>query len=107
VRVAINVSLNSHSGNRNVLHTDIDLAPIVASTEETPEAALTKAEATVRIDAASQLVRSDHRAAIVLRELKGGVTYREPAESPGDAEGTVKSWVHRGWEQLKRILIAA
>jgi DNA-directed RNA polymerase specialized sigma24 family protein len=102
VRVAINVSLNSHSGNRNVLHTDIDLAPIVASTEETPEAALTKAEATVRIDAASQLVRSDHRAAIVLRELKGGVTYREPAESP-----EVKSWVHRGWEQLKRILIAA
>jgi len=106
VRVAINVSLNSHSGNRNVLHTDIDLAPIVASTEETPEAALTKAEATVRIDAASQLVRSDHRAAIVLRELKG-LTYRETAESPGDAEGTVKSWVHRGWEQLKRILIAA
>lgn len=106
VRVAMNVSLNGQSGNRNVLHTEIDLAPFVASTEETPEAALTKVEATVRINDALQLVRSDHRAAIVLRELKG-LTYRETAESLGVAEGTAKSWVHRGREQLKRILIAA
>ena len=55
---------------------------------------------------ALQLVRPDHCAAIILRELER-LTYQETAESLGVAEGTAKSWVYRGRDQLKRILIAA
>jgi RNA polymerase sigma-70 factor (ECF subfamily) len=76
---------------------------LVASTEA-PEAELMSAEAAAQVHNALQLVRPDHRAAIVLRELEG-LTYQETAESLGIAEGTAKSWVHRGREQLKRILL--
>jgi len=106
VRVAINVSLNERSRRgRRIPHTDIDLAQPVASAEP-PEAELTRAEAAVRMRHALRLVRPDHRAAIVLRELEG-LTYRETAESLGVADGTAKSWVHRGRAQLKRVLMAA
>jgi RNA polymerase sigma-70 factor (ECF subfamily) len=40
----------------------------------------------------------------VLRDLEG-LTYRETAESLGIAEGTAKSWVHRGRERLKELLM--
>ena len=107
VRVAINVSLNERSSRgRKVPHSDIDLAQFVASIEEGPEVALTRAEAVIRMHGALRLVRPDHRAAIVLRELEG-LTYQETAESLGVAQGTAKSWVHRGRDQLKKILIAA
>ena len=106
VRVAINISLNEQSSRRKVPHSDIDMAQLVASTEEAPEVALTRAEAAVRMHDALGLVRPDHRAVIVLRDLEG-LTYQEMAESLGIAEGTAKSWVHRGRDQLKRILIAA
>jgi RNA polymerase sigma-70 factor (ECF subfamily) len=107
VRVAMNVSLNERTSRRRKdAHSDIDLAQFVASTEEAPEAVLTRAEAAVRIHDALRLVRPDHRAAIVLRELEG-YTYQETAQFLGVAEGTAKSWVHRGRDQLKRILIAA
>jgi RNA polymerase sigma-70 factor, ECF subfamily len=106
VRVAMNVSLNEcTSRRRKVPRSDIGLAQFVAS-KEAPEAELMRAEAAVQMHKALQLVRPDHRAAIVLRDLEG-LTYQETAESLGVAEGTAKSWVHRGREQLKRILVAA
>lgn len=99
-------SLNERTSRRKVPHTiNIGMKHFVAGTEA-PEAELIRAEAAVQMHNALELVRPDHRAAIVLRELEG-LTYQETAESLGIAEGTAKSVVHRGWEQLKRILIAA
>jgi RNA polymerase sigma-70 factor, ECF subfamily len=102
LRVAMNVSLNERSSRRKGSHNSIGLAQVVASTE----AELMRAEAAIQMHNALQLVRPDHRAPIVLRELEG-LTYQETAESLGIPEGTAKSWVHRGREQLKRILLAA
>ncbi len=104
LRVAMNVSLNERSsrGRKVPPHNNIDLVQFVASAEA-PEAELMRAEAADQMHDALQLVRPDHRAAIVLRELEG-LTYQETAESLGILEGTAKSWVHRGREQLKRIL---
>ncbi len=104
LRVAMNVSLNERSSRgRKVPHNNIGFAQFVASTEA-PEAELMRAEAASQMHDALQLVRPDHRAAIVLRELEG-LTYQETAESLGIPEGTAKSWVHRGREQLKRLLL--
>ena len=106
LRVAMNVSLNERSSRgRKVPHNNIDLAQFVASTEA-PEAELMRAEAAAQMHDALELVRPDHRAAIVLRELEG-LTYQETAEALGVSEGTAKSWVHRGRKQMKRLLIAA
>ena len=102
LRIAMNVSLNERS-RRELPRADVDLAEAVPGLE-TPEAELTKSEAAAQIHEALRLVQSDHRAAVVLRDLEG-LTYRETAESLGVAEGTAKSWVHRGRARLKELLV--
>ena len=105
LRVAMNVSLNERSSRRRkVPHDNIGLAQQFVASTEGPDAELMRAEAATQMHNALQLVRPDHRAAIVLRELEG-LTYQETAESLGIPEGTAKSWVHRRREQLKRILL--
>ena len=107
LRVAMNVSLNERSSRRRkVPHDNIGLAQQFVASTEGPDAELMRAEAATQMHNALQLVRPDHRAAIVLRELEG-LTYQESAESLGIPEGTAKSWVRRGREQLKRILLVA
>ena len=105
VRVAINLSLNERSTRRKHLHEDIGRAELVP-VPEAPEAELVQAEAASQVRDALRLVRPDHRAAIVLHDLEG-LTYQQSAEHLGVAEGTAKSWVHRGRERLKGILLAA
>jgi RNA polymerase sigma-70 factor (ECF subfamily) len=102
LRLAMNVSLNERS-RRELPRADVDLANTIPG-PEAPEAEFVKTEAAARVHEVLQLVRSDHRAAIVLRDLEG-LTYRETAESLGIAEGTAKSWVHRGRERLKELLM--
>jgi RNA polymerase sigma-70 factor (ECF subfamily) len=102
LRVAMNVSLNERS-RRELPRADVDLANAIPG-PEAPEAELMKTEAAARVHEVLQLVRSDHRAAVVLRDLEG-LTYRETAESLGIAEGTAKSWVHRGRQRLKELLM--
>lgn len=101
LRLAINVSLNQRS-RRELPRTSIDLAESVSGLE-TPEAELTKSEVAAQLHEALQIVQPNHRAAVVLRDLEG-LTYRETAESLGIAEGTAKSWVHRGRGRLKELL---
>ena len=103
LRVAMNVSLNER-GRQKLAHTDFALAESIPG-PEAPEAELMKSEAATQVHEALQLVRSDHRAAVVLRDLEG-LTYQETAESLGIAEGTAKSWVHRGRKRLKEVLAA-
>lgn len=102
LRIAMNVSLNERS-RRRFSNADFDLAETIPDSESL-EAELIKAEAAAQIHEALRLVRSDHRAAVVLRDLEG-LTYRETAESLGIAEGTAKSWVHRGRKRLKDLLV--
>jgi RNA polymerase sigma-70 factor (ECF subfamily) len=102
LRVAMNVSLNERS-RREFPRADVDLAESVPSLE-TPETELTKTEAAAQIHEALRLVQPNHRAAVVLRDLEG-LTYRETAESLEIAEGTAKSWVHRGRGRLKELLV--
>ena len=101
LRVAVNVSLNER-GRRKLPRADVSFAESVAG-PESPEADLMTSEAATQVHRALQLVRPDHRAAIVLRDLEG-LTYRETAEVLGITEGTAKSWVHRGREGLKGLL---
>jgi RNA polymerase sigma-70 factor, ECF subfamily len=101
LRLAMNVSLNERS-RRELPRTDTGSAESVPGTEA-PETELLRSEAAARVHKALQLVQPNHRAAVVLRDLEG-LTYRETAESLGIAEGTAKSWVHRGRERLKELL---
>ena len=102
LRIAMNVSLNERS-RREFPRADVSLAEAVPGLE-TPEGELAKSEAAIQVHEALRLVQSDHRAAVVLRDLEG-LTYRETAESLGIAEGTAKSWVHRGRARLKELLV--
>ena len=101
LRVAMNVSLNELD-RRKLPRTDVTLAEDLPG-PEAPETELMKSEAAAQLHKALQLVQPNHRAAVVLRDLEG-LTYRETAESLGIAEGTAKSWVHRGRERLKELL---
>ncbi|MDP8951255.1 MAG: sigma-70 family RNA polymerase sigma factor [Actinomycetota bacterium] len=101
LRLAMNVSLNQRS-RRELPRTSINLAESISGLE-TPEAELMKSEVAAQLHDALQVVQPNHRAAVVLRDLEG-LTYRETAESLGIAEGTAKSWVHRGRGRLKELL---
>lgn len=103
LRVAMNVSLNER-GRRGPPRTGVAAAEEIPSLE-VPEAELMRAETVAEIHEALQLVRAEHRAAVVLRDLEG-LSYQETAESLGIAEGTAKSWVYRGRKRLKELLVA-
>ena len=91
VRVAMNVGLNKLTSLQKHSHINIDFVTHLLASTEAPEAELIRAEAaSQKIHEALHLVRSDHRAAIVLRELEG-LTYQETAETLGVSEGTAKS----------------
>jgi len=63
--------------------------------EADPEAAALSAERREQIQAALAHVRSEHRAALVLRHMEG-LSYAEIAEVLEVPEGTAKGWVSRG-----------
>ena len=109
LRVAMNVSLNEHtsrSRRRKASYTNTDLLAQSIPSPEAPEDELIRSEAAVRMHDALELVRPEQRAAIVLRDVDG-LAYQEIAKTLEIAEGTAKSWVHRGRKRLKGILIAA
>ena len=101
LRIAMNVSLNERS-RRELPRTDIVSAESIPGTEA-PEAELLRSEAAAQVHKALQLVQTNHRAAVVLRDLEG-LTYQEIGESLAIPEGTAKSWVHRGRGRLKELL---
>lgn len=101
LRLAISVSLNER-GRRELPRADFASAESIPA-REVPEDELVRSEAASEVHKTLQLVQPDHRAAVVLCDLEG-LTYRETAEPLGVAEGTVKSWVHRGRGRLKELL---
>jgi RNA polymerase sigma-70 factor (ECF subfamily) len=60
-----------------------------------PEAAALSSERRDEIQAALSHVRSEHRAALVLRHMEG-LSYREIAQVLEVPDGTAKGWVSRG-----------
>ncbi|HSL01503.1 MAG TPA: RNA polymerase sigma factor [Rubrobacteraceae bacterium] len=63
--------------------------------EADPEAAALDAERREEIEAALKYVRTEHRAALVLRHMEG-LSYAEIAEVLEVPDGTAKGWVSRG-----------
>src|SRR5918999_2088447 len=63
--------------------------------EADPEAATLSAERREEIQAALKHVRTEHRAALVLRHMEG-LSYAEIAEVLEVPDGTAKGWVSRG-----------
>ncbi len=99
MRIAVNVSLNARSHQRDgVLLDDImaDPAPGV-------EDIIMQAEAVEQLHRCLQRLPFNHRVAVVLRDLEG-FSYREVAIALAVPEGTAKSWAHRGRALLKELL---
>ena len=69
----------------------------------TPQARLLKEELAERVARALAELPLKYRSPLVLREIEGW-TYREIASTLGCGEGTVKSRIHRGRAQLRRLL---
>ena len=99
VRVAVNVSLNARSQQRNgVPLEDIQLAPAPSA-----ENLVMRALEVQRLHQCLQLLPFNHRVAVILRDLEG-FSYRDVAGTLNVPEGTAKGWVHRGRERLKELL---
>jgi RNA polymerase sigma-70 factor (ECF subfamily) len=98
-RIAVNTCLSirrkeSRRGEKEYDEEVQDL-PEPLGGEADPEAAALSAERRQEIQAALQLVRAEHRAALVLRHMEG-LSYAEIAEVLGIPDGTAKGWVSRG-----------
>lgn len=75
----------------------------VEDTAPTPEQSAEKHELRDMVAKAVLRLSGDHRAAIVLRDIRG-FSYTEIAEILGCSEGTVKSRISRARAQLKQVL---
>ena len=71
--------------------------------ERSPQGKVLSSEATEQVGLALARLPQRYRAPIVLREIEG-LSYREIAEALSCREGTVKSRINRGREQLRHLL---
>ena len=81
-----------------------DLAP--ASTGSSPHRALEDRDRRSFLRRGLEALPEKLREAVVLRDLQG-LTYQEMADRLGLPEGTVKSRINRGREELSRLLLRA
>lgn len=84
-----------------------DLVGLVESSgrvpDPSPQREVLSSEATEQVGIALARLPQRYRAPIVLREIEG-LSYREIAEALSCREGTVKSRINRGREQLRKLL---
>jgi len=69
--------------------------PIVSGSEDDPESAALGKERRGELFRALEGVRTEHRAALILRHMEG-LSYAEVAEILEVPDGTAKGWVNRG-----------
>lgn len=72
-----------------------DLLPSLPDVGNGPEAAALNRERREEIHTALRHVRTEHRAALVLRHMDG-MSYAEVAKTLDIPQGTAKGWAHRG-----------
>jgi RNA polymerase sigma-70 factor, ECF subfamily len=82
---------------------DLPYIPVVTGIEDDPETAALAGERREELLRALERVRSDHRAALVLRHMEG-LSYAEVAQILDVPEGTAKGWVNRGRAALLVVL---
>lgn len=111
-RVTTNTCLDELKKNRRHSHTSLnteydtgdgEIACEVEDTSPTPEEMTEKRELRSMVADAVQRLSPDHRAAIVLRDIKG-FSYDEIAKILSCSEGTVKSRISRARASLKEVL---
>ncbi len=111
-RVAVNTCLDELKKKKNKKHLSLD-AEISGDDGEnqieikddspSPEKLAEQNELRDMVAAAVKLLSDEHRAVIVLRDIRG-MSYSEIAEILGCSDGTVKSRISRARAQLKMIL---
>ena len=74
---------------------DLPFLPEPSSVEADPEAATLNTQQREELLAALEHVRTEHRAALVLRHMEG-LSYAEIARILDVPDGTAKGWVSRG-----------
>ena len=111
-RVATNTCLDELKKSRRHSHTSLnteydtgdgEITCEVEDTSPTPEEMTEKKELRGMVADAVQRLSPDHRAAIVLRDIKG-FSYGEIAKILNCTEGTVKSRISRARASLKEVL---
>lgn len=98
LRLATNVSLNELGKRKGSYPEDTRPGPA-----PNPETELLRSEAIAGVHEALQHLKPEHRAAVVLRDLRE-LSYAEVAEALAVPEGTAKGWAHRGRLKLKELL---
>ncbi|HEX2076188.1 MAG TPA: sigma-70 family RNA polymerase sigma factor [Longimicrobium sp.] len=95
----------SIDGSRNAVTAEqIEATSItIASPDENPEELLEAKELGKEIEAAIGRLRPEYRAAILLRHVEG-LEYQEIAEILALPLGTVKTYIHRGRNELREQL---
>jgi RNA polymerase sigma-70 factor (ECF subfamily) len=91
------------SSKRRVDTVDVDEVEIAAGGTDAPDAPLRERDTRERVERAMGELDASYRAAIELRYM-AEKSYEEIAVIMGLPEGTVKTYVHRGKLELKRIL---
>ena len=104
-RIAVNTCLNfrrkrTRREERERGEDEVPYPPESPGGEGDPEAASLSRELRDEVRGALGRLRSEHRAALVLRHM-WGLSYAEIAEALGVPDGTVKSWISRGGAALR------
>lgn len=111
-RVAVNTCLDELKKKKNKKHLSLDAEISGADGENqieikddspSPEKLAEQNELRDMVAAAVKLLSDEHRAVIVLRDIRG-MSYSEIAGILGCSDGTVKSRISRARAQLKMIL---
>jgi len=85
------------------LDDEMPFLPEPSGGEADPEAAALSGERRAEIEAALEHIRTEHRAALVLRHMEG-LSYAEIAEVLDVPDGTAKGWVSRGRAAMLVVL---
>ena len=102
-RVALKHARRARSRPRMVAPLAGGEAAEEACSEEGPTEALLRREFTRRLEQALDALTPDHRTAIVLFHMEG-LSLQETAQALGIAVGTVKSRLHFGRRELRRLM---
>ena len=106
-RITVNTCLNVREKElrreMSELGEELPFLPEPSGGEHDPEATTLSRERKDELVASLQLLRPDHRAALVLRHMEG-LGYAEISEILEIPEGTAKGWVSRGRAALLIVL---